>query len=168
MGGFADLGRRRALVLALGGAVALSACRQGSSGTDGDKVRTDVAPLERRFTALGPLSDAHWLGVVMGSGERVSAPGPTDVRVVGLARLREGGVATLVGAPQRDFQPAEPDQPPGALAQFMPQSARWVRSESFDREMTSDADYGAFYFDPGTDSVYFDTINPSPASSAGP
>lgn len=155
-------------MLALGGAVALSACRQGSSGTDGDKVRTDVAPLERRFTALGPLSDAHWLGIVMGSDSRVQAPGPTDVRVVGLARLRAGGVATLVGAPQWDFQPAEPDQPPGVLAQFIPKGARWVRSESFDSAMASDADHGTFSFDPGTDTVYFDTINPSPASSSGP
>ncbi|MDO0933110.1 hypothetical protein QQY66_15940 [Streptomyces sp. DG2A-72] len=148
--------------------MALSSCRSGSSGTDGDKVRTDLAPLERRFTALGPLSDAHWLSIVMGSDSRVPAPGPTDVRVVGLARLRAGRVATLAGAPQWDFQPEKPDQPPGVLTQFMPQSARWVRSESFDREMTSDTDYGAFHFDSGTDSVYFDTINPRPASSSGP
>ncbi|WP_095754575.1 hypothetical protein [Streptomyces sp. SA15] len=169
MGGSVDLGRRG--VLALGAAVVLSSCTPDSRSTDGgndgntddSKVRTDLEPLERRFTALGPLSDAHWLGVVLGSGSRVSAPGPTDVRVVGLARLRAGGVAAVVGAPQRDFQPATPPQPPSALAQFMPKSARWVRSESFDNEMTTDS--GAFYFDPGTDSVYFDTINPRPANT---
>ncbi|MBV7700481.1 hypothetical protein [Streptomyces sp. TRM70350] len=70
--------------------------------------------------------------------------------------------------PQRDFQPAAPYQPPGVLTQFMPKSARWVRSESFDSEMTNGTYSGTFHFDPGTDTVYFDTINPSPAEGSGP
>ncbi|ELP62144.1 hypothetical protein STRTUCAR8_00206 [Streptomyces turgidiscabies Car8] len=51
--------------------------------------------------------------------------------------------------------------------QFMPKRARWVRSESFDRQVTGETYSGVFYFDPGAHWVYFDTINPSVASSSG-
>ncbi len=166
MGGLVGLGRRG--VLALGAAMALAACTSPAKRTDGNEVRTDSEPLERRFAALGPLSDTHWLGVVLGTDSRVSVPGPADVRVVGFARLRAGGVAAIVRAPQRGFEPATPSRPPEGLVQFMPKSARWVRSESFDRRMTGGRYSGAFYFDPGADRVYFDTTNPRAVSSSGP
>jgi hypothetical protein len=146
----------------------LAACRSTAKRAGGNEVRTDSDPLERRFAALGQLSDTHWLGFVLGTDSRVSVPGPTDVRVVGFARLRAGGVAAIVGAPQRGFQPATPSQLPEALVQFMPKNARWVRSESFDRQVTGGTYSGAFYFDPGADWVYFDTTNPSAVSSSGP
>jgi hypothetical protein len=130
-------------------------------------VRTDAEPLERRFGALGPLSHARWLGVVLGTDSRGSVPGPTDVRVVGFARLRAGRVAALVGAPEWDFRPATPSGLPEALVEFMPESAGWVRSASFDRRMTGETYSGAFYFAPGADRVCFDTVNPSAASGSG-
>ncbi|MFF0015867.1 hypothetical protein [Streptomyces sp. NPDC005374] len=164
MGTFAGLGRRG--VLTLGAATVLGACTSTAQGTDANTVRTDSEPLERRFTALGPLSKAHWLGVVLGTDSRVSVPGPRDVRVVGFAQLRAGNVALITGAPQRGFLPATPSQLPEALAQFMPKSARWVRSESFDRAVTGGTYSGAFYVDPDANWVCFDTTNPSTAASS--
>ncbi|WP_031079307.1 hypothetical protein [Streptomyces sp. NRRL WC-3742] len=166
VGDTAGLGRRG--MLALGAMTVLAACTSTAKSTDGGKVRTDLAPLERRFTALGPLSGAHWLGAALGTDSRMSVPGPTDVRVVGIAQLRAGAVAALMGAPQRRFQPGTPSQLPAELAEFMPKGARWVRSDSFDREMTGGTYSGAFYLGPGTDTVYFDTTNPSVAASSGP
>ena len=165
MGGLAGVGRRGAL--ALGAATVLAACTSTAKRTEVNEVRTDPEPLEHRFAALGPLSGAHWLGVVLGTDSRVSVPGPTDIRVVGVAQLRAGGVASIVGAPQRGFQAATPSRLPETLVQFMPKSAGWVRSESFDRQVTGGTYSGAFYFDPGTDCVYFDTTNPNAVSSSG-
>jgi hypothetical protein len=99
----AGLGRRG--MLALGAVTVLAACTSTAKSADGAKVRTDLEPLERRFTALGPLSGAHWLGTALGTDSRVSVPGPTDVRVVGTAQLRAGTVAAITGVPQRNFQP---------------------------------------------------------------
>ncbi|MFE0510638.1 hypothetical protein [Streptomyces sp. NPDC058964] len=146
----------------------LAACTSTAKSTDGHGVRTDSEPLERRFAALGPLSHAHWLGVVLGTESRVSVPGPADVRVVGFAQLRAGSVAAIAGASKRGFQPATPSQLPKKLVRFMPKGARWVRSESFDLRVTGGRYSGAFYFDRGADWVYFDTTNPSVVSSSGP
>ena len=165
MTGVAGPGRRSALALGL--AAVLSACTSthGKSTASGG-VRTDLEPLERRFTAFGPLSDAHWLGVALGSDNDSRVPGPTDVRVVGFARLRAGAVAALKGASQRGFQPAQPRRLPDELVPFMPEDARWVRSESFDRQMTGERYSGTFFLDAGADWVYFDTTNPSALSSS--
>ncbi|MFC1431617.1 hypothetical protein ACEZDB_13280 [Streptacidiphilus sp. N1-3] len=166
MGGMAGLGRRT--MLALGALAVLAACTSTARSPDSGKVRTDLESLERRFGALGPLSGAHWLGTALGTDSRMSVPGPTDVRVVGTAKLRAGAVAAITGAPQGSFRPEAPSQVPGDLAEFMPKGARWVRSDSFDREVTGGTYSGTFYLDPGTDTVYFDTTNPSPAASSGP
>jgi hypothetical protein len=164
--GTAGLGRRG--MLALGAVTVLAACTSTAKSADGAKVRTDPEPLESRFAAFGPLSGAHWLGTALGTDSRISAPGPTDVRVVGTAQLRAGAVAAITGTPQWSFQPETPSQLPQELAEFMPKGARWLRSDSFDREMTGGTYPGRFYLDPGTDTVYFDTINPSVSASSGP
>ncbi|GAA2847090.1 hypothetical protein GCM10010517_03990 [Streptosporangium fragile] len=166
-GGSVDLGRRG--VLLLGATAVLAACASTGRGADGDRarergaggdrVRTDLEPLERRFALLGRLSDAHWLGTALGGDSRLSVPGPTDVRLVGVARLEAGAVAALVGEPRWDFKPETPGPPPEPLAEFVPAGAGWVRSESFDGEVTSEGDSGVFYLDPKTDSVYFDAVD---------
>lgn len=166
MRSFVDLGRRSVLVL--GAATVLAGCASTAKSTDGNKIRTDSEPLERRFAVLGPLSNAHWVGVALGTDSRASVPGPTDVRVVGFAQLRAGGGAAITGVPQREFLPAMPSGLPEELVQFMPKGARWVRSESFDRAVTGGTYSGAFYVDPGTNWVCFDTTNPSAVSSSGP
>jgi hypothetical protein len=115
---------------------------------------------------FGRLSDAHWLGATLKSDSRISVPGPSDVRVVGVARLREGEGALIVAARQSDFRPETPSQVPGPLAGFLPDGAKWVRSEAFDGEVTGEAYFGEFYLDPVSDSVYFDATDPTPATDA--
>ncbi|NEC91887.1 hypothetical protein [Streptomyces sp. SID12501] len=161
------LGRRE--ILGLGAAVTLLAACTACTGTkkgeeadaDGAKVRTDLEPLERRFAGLGPLSGAHWLGIGLGADTRGSVPGPTDVRVVGTAQLKAGAVAAITGVSLQSFQPETPPRLPEEIAEFVPEGARWVRSDAFDRGMTAGTYTGGFYLDPGTDTVYFDTTNPS-------
>lgn len=155
-------------MLALGAVTLLAACTAHAKSAGGTKVRTDLEPLERRFAGLGPLSGAHWLGIVLGADSRGSVPGPTDVRLVGTAQLRRGTVAAVTGASQQSFQPAAPTQLPEELAEFVPEDAGWVRSDSFDHDMTAGTYTGAFYLDPGTDTVYFDTTNPSAPAGSGP
>ncbi|MEV8625288.1 hypothetical protein [Streptomyces sp. NPDC051079] len=166
MSGVVKLGRRG--VLALGAAAALGACTSPAKSAEDGKVRTDPEPLERRFTALGRLSDVHWLGTVLGADSRGSVPGPTDVRVVGFAQLRAGGVRALTGAPKWAFRPATPGRPPEALVPYASKSARWVRSASFDDEVTGGLYAGTFHFDETGDRVYFDTTNPRPTVDTGP
>ncbi|MFE9446666.1 hypothetical protein ACFYO2_49245 [Streptomyces sp. NPDC006602] len=146
----------------------LAACTAHTKSADDAKVRTDLGPLERRFAGLGPLSGAHWLGIVLGTDSRGSVPGPADVRVVGTAQLAAGTVDGLTGASQQSFQPEVPTQLPEKLAEFVPKGARWVRSDSFDHDMTAGMYTGRFYLDPGTDRVYFDTTNPGAPASSGP
>lgn len=77
-------------------------------------------------------------------------------------------VAPITGAPQRGFHLETPGQCPVELAEFMPKGAKWVRSDSFDSEMTGETYSGMFYLDPDTDTVYFDTLNPRITASSGP
>ncbi|XVQ08720.1 hypothetical protein ACQP1W_40150 [Spirillospora sp. CA-255316] len=156
---------RRAMLL-FGALSVLSACssEQKSAG-EGAKVRTDTEPLERRFRALGPLSDAHWLGYALGKDSRGSVPGPTDVRVVGIARLGSGRADAIVRDPRHGFRPETPTGVPEALAGLMPKGARWLHSGRFDAEITAT---GAFYLDPVAGRAYFDTLNPEPSASPGP
>lgn len=178
--GTVGIGRRG--LLAFGAVMAVAACapasrqadsekgREEDSGQGGEKdlVRTDPAPLERRFTLLGPLSDVHWLGISLGEDSRMSVPGPIDVRVVGVAQLEAGTGAALVAVPQRDFRPGRPARVPKKLAALMPKGAAWVRSEAFNQEVTGGRYTGEFYVDAGADRVYFDTVDPSVAASTGP
>ncbi|MFI5919972.1 hypothetical protein ACIA8M_15680 [Streptomyces anulatus] len=181
MTGTVGIGRRG--VLAAGALAAVAACAPASrkadsekgrkkedngQGGEKDKVRTDPVPLERRFTLLGPLSDVHWLGISLGEDSRMSAPGPIDVRVVGVAQLEAGTGTAVVAVPQRDFRPGQPDRVPAKLAAFLPKGAAWVRSEAFNQEVTGGRYTGEFYVDAGADRVYFDTVDPSVPASTGP
>ncbi|WP_097922761.1 hypothetical protein [Streptomyces sp. wa1063] len=181
MTGTVGIGRRG--VLAAGALAAVAACAPASrkadsekgrkeedngQGGEKDKVRTDPVPLERRFTLLGPLSDVHWLGISLGDDSRTSAPGPIDVRVVGVAQLEAGTGAAVVAVPQRDFRPRQPDRVPAKLAAFLPKGAAWVRSEAFNQEVTGGRYTGEFYVNVGADRVYFDTVDPSVPASTGP
>ncbi|MBB2915510.1 hypothetical protein FHS43_006831 [Streptosporangium becharense] len=167
------IGFDRREVLTLGVLALLTACTPAESSSSRQKkapeeapVRTDTAPLERRFPVLGTLSDAHWSAVRLGSDSRLSPPGPSDIRVVGLARLEEGRSAALVKERKTGFRPQAPDQVPDSLAGFLPDGAKWVSSEAFDREITGDVYPGGFFLDPVSDSVYFDTLNPFPAAGS--
>ncbi|WP_431960273.1 hypothetical protein [Actinacidiphila sp. bgisy160] len=158
----------RRAALAAGAAALATACtstrpQAGPSKVPEGPVRTDTAPLERRFPLLGPLSDAHWLGydLVAGNDGR-SVPGPSDIRVVGVAALAAGGVAGLTA--HRDFRPARLPVFPDRLAALLPADARWVRSDSFDAEITADLYSGSFFLSKARGLVCFDSVNPVAAA----
>ncbi|MDX3214881.1 hypothetical protein PV318_04880 [Streptomyces sp. ME02-6991-2B] len=122
-------------------------------------VRTDIAPLERRFPLLGRLMGAHWLAydlVAANNGRWV--PGPSDIRVVGVAALAEGRVAALIA--DRAFRPASLPELPGRLAVHVPADARWLYADSFDTELTGDLYSGSFLLSQARDLVCFDSVNP--------
>ncbi|MFI8178961.1 hypothetical protein OG539_26670 [Actinacidiphila glaucinigra] len=158
----------RRTVLAAGAALLVAGCasrrpqerREAAEGP----VRTDTAPLQRRFPLLRRLHRAHWLAyhLVAGNDGR-SVPGPSDIRVVGLAALAEGRVAALTA--RRDFRPARLPVLPGRLAALLPADAGWLHGDSFDAEITADACSGSFFLSRSRGRVCFDSVNPVAAAS---
>ncbi|WP_327678461.1 hypothetical protein [Streptomyces sp. NBC_00467] len=144
-----------------GGTGIYAATDDDPSRTDRERVRTDTAPLRRRFTSIGQLSDPHWLGFNPNRHGRESVPEPDpQIRVVGIARLPAGRAAAVVGLTAYGFSPGVPEPAPKALEKFLPEHARWLTSPRYDRHITQAVYRGRFHFDPGTNSVYFDTVNP--------
>jgi hypothetical protein len=165
-----------AVVLAGAGAVTVVATTTHRRD-DSTTVRTEVAPLRARFPAVGELFDPHWLGYNprANQGSRLPEPDP-QLRVVGVARLPPGTVKAITSRPGFDFRPAEligpglhgwpgsPDdltRPPEPIVDHLPSEARWVGSTRFDISVTGDEYQGRFYFDQASDTVYFDTVNPT-------
>ncbi|MFI6416719.1 hypothetical protein ACIBG6_04680 [Streptomyces sp. NPDC050842] len=130
---------------------------------------TDVAPLQRRFGAIGRLSDAHWLGYNPNDSGREWLPDQDpQIRVVGVARLPAGAVQSIVGKPVYAFKPSSPAHAPEELTEFLPEGAGWVGSVRYDRHITKSLYVGRFHLSPTTDHVYFDTVNPEIVASSTP
>lgn len=134
---------------------------------DAERVRTDVASLQSRFGEAGELSEPHWLAYDRDEAERSRQvlPNPdARYRVVGVARLPAGTVASIVTTPSYAFAPAAPADVPEALSAFMPGKAQWMTSTAYDRHLLAPGPEGLtggrFFLDPSTDSMFFDTINP--------
>ncbi|WP_406195654.1 hypothetical protein OH807_07925 [Kitasatospora sp. NBC_01560] len=134
------------------------------------KVRTDVEPLQRRFLAIGQLSDPRWVGYDKDDdGGRVTVPDPDpQVRVAGLAHLPVGTAATLTADPAYAFHPGTPGDLPPALDGDLVRAAHWLTSPAYDRSITKSQYVGTFYLDPATDLLWFDTISPSIADGSTP
>ncbi|MEU7513426.1 hypothetical protein AB0B13_15640 [Streptomyces sp. NPDC042898] len=125
------------------------------------KVNTDVEPLQRRFRAIGRLSEPHWLGYNPNDSGREWIPDQDPrIRVVGVARLPAGAVETIVGKRAYAFASSVPSHTPEELAEFLPEGAEWVGSVAYDQHITRSLYTGRFHFSAATDHVYFDTINP--------
>ncbi|MCX5197075.1 hypothetical protein OOK31_24785 [Streptomyces sp. NBC_00249] len=168
-------GRRRFLTLTGGillagvaGTAAVSALRSSQEQDEPDplRVRTDLEPLERRFgPALGPLSDAHWIGYDIDAAQesRLGPPSPDSrIRFVGLARLRPGRAAGILTAPGRTATPAPLADLPARLEPYVPAGAVWRGSAEFDSaantEEPSVSSTGRFRFDEAHDLVCFDLL----------
>ncbi|MFD7735391.1 hypothetical protein ACFV6F_34025 [Kitasatospora phosalacinea] len=165
--------RRRWILL--GGLVVLSGCASvrtaapDGAGPDRRKVRRDVEPLQRRFAAVGQLSDPHWLGYNPNDLGRESIPDQDPhIRVVGVARLPAGTVNSIVSVTGYAFEPSAPSQLPEELAEFLPENAEWVSSASYDNHITNSLYPGRFHLAPATDWVYFDTVNPEVVDGSHP
>ncbi|MFF3782640.1 hypothetical protein [Streptomyces sp. NPDC001933] len=166
-------GPSRRAWLSLGIGVAASAAVGGTvyASADGpvpdrERVRTDLAPLRRRFGEAGRLGGAHWLAYDRDAKDREFLPSP-DVRyrVVGVARLPAGTAARTVADPAHTFGPAAPRGVPDVLAEFLPAHARWMTSASYDALLLGPGPVegltkGRFFLDAATDTLYFDTVNP--------
>ncbi|MEU4097258.1 hypothetical protein [Streptomyces sp. NPDC026673] len=158
----------RRTVLAAGAALLATGCASRRPEAERRKaaegpVRTDAAPLERRFPLLGRLHGAHWLGYdLVGGNDGRWVPGPSDIRVVGVAALVDGRFAALTA--RHAFSPAHLPVLPDRLAGFLPADARWLRSGSFDTEITADAYSGSFFLSEARGLVCFDSVNPVAAA----
>ncbi|MFF4652221.1 hypothetical protein [Streptomyces sp. NPDC001380] len=170
------VGRRRWLLLGglgglaavAGGAALLLEADDRDAVPDRGRVRTDTAPLQRRFPAVGRLSDAHWLGYDPDGSGRGAIPNPdARVRVVGVARLPAGAVRAITAVPGRAFAPAEQPRIPQELARYLPADARWTASARYDDLVTRSRYPGRFHLDPVTDTVCFDTLDPVPVDGPG-
>ncbi|MGW6394726.1 hypothetical protein ACWFR1_30410 [Streptomyces sp. NPDC055103] len=156
------------LVVLGGGAVG---CGGGGDSPEPDlrTVDTDVEPLQRRFHAIGQLSDPHWLGYNPDdSGRELLPDQDPQIRVVGVARLPAGAVASIVAKPTYTFAPGAPAHIPQELAEFLPENAPWVSSVGYDKHITRSLYTGRFHLSPTTDHVYFDTVNPEVVPSTPP
>lgn len=167
------LGSRRRLLLGLGAPLLLGAAGLGYAvwpeEETTEKVRTDLAPLNRRFwTALGDVSDAHWLGydideLESGSNSGRSVPSPDSrMRLVGVAHLKEGTANRITSDPAHHFEVGPLTAPPAALKRYIPSSAAWKQSVTYDKVALEEGldviPSGTFRFDGIRDLVYFDYV----------
>ncbi|MFE4631771.1 hypothetical protein ACFRJ1_00145 [Streptomyces sp. NPDC056773] len=163
------LSSRRRLLLGLGAPLLLGAAGLGyavwpESG-GGEKVRTDLGPLNRRFwTALGDVSDAHWLGYDIdetGNGRSVPKP-DSRVRLVGVARLKQGTANRIMRDPAHRFEVGPLSGLPAPLKPYVPSSAAWKQSATYDKVALEEGldviPSGTFRFDGIRDLVYFDYV----------
>lgn len=132
---------------------------------DGEKVRTDLDPLNRRFwTALGDVSDAHWLGYdIDESNNDRSIPSPDSrVRLVGIAHLKPGTANRILRDPAHRFEITELSTLPGKLKPYVPAGAGWRQSATYDKVAIEEGldviPSGTFCFDGIRDLVYFDYV----------
>ncbi|MEV4685246.1 hypothetical protein [Streptomyces kurssanovii] len=152
----------RRAVLVLGAGAVASACTgpEPRDGAEEGPLRTETEPLEKAFALLGPLSDAHWLGYDrVKNNDGRSVPGPSDIRLVGFARLADGKAAELTAVTERAFGPGPLGELPERLVTFAPEDAQWQHSEVFDSEMTGGAYSGRFLLSPAEGMVCFDALN---------
>ncbi|MFB7592221.1 hypothetical protein [Streptomyces sp. NPDC056169] len=173
MGTSKSLSRRGLMVLGglfvLGGGAVGCGSADDSPDPDLRKVRTDVEPLQRRFRAIGRLSDPHWLGYNPNDSGREWIPDQDpQVRVVGVARLPAGAAKAIVGRPMYAFVPSPPSDIPEELTEFLPEGAEWLGSVRYDEYLTKSLYTGRFLFSATTDHVYFDTVNPEIVPSSPP
>lgn len=169
MGAQRSLTNRRRLLLGLGAPLLLGAAGLGYAvwpeEEDAEKVRTDLAPLNRRFwTALGDVSDAHWLGYdIDESNNDRSIPSPDSrVRLVGIARMEQGRASRITRDPAHHFEAGTLPGVPAPLKPYVPSSSAWQQSASYDKvavqEGLSVIPSGTFSFDRIRDLVYFDYV----------
>ncbi|MFE4258584.1 hypothetical protein [Streptomyces sp. NPDC056883] len=161
------LSSRRRLLLGLGAPLLLGAAGLGyvmwPEGEDAEKVRTDLAPLNRRFwTALGDVSDAHWLGYdIDESDNERSIPSPDSrMRLVGVAHLKQGTANRIMRDPAHHFEVGSLSGLPAPLKPYIPSSAAWKQSPTYDKVALEEGldvvPSGTFRFDGIRDLVYFD------------
>jgi hypothetical protein len=116
-------------------------------------VRTDREPVARRFPALGEFTEVHWTGHALGqTSGRV--PGPTDVRVQALVRLRPEDARSLDRRHQ--WYPApSPPVIPAELQPYVVDGGTWLRSPAYEAEVRGSW-AGTVWLEAVSDTVWLD------------
>ncbi|MEU0398847.1 hypothetical protein ABZ318_01085 [Streptomyces sp. NPDC006197] len=128
------------------------------------EVRTDREPVEKRFPQFGRFTGVEWAATPLGQADS-RVPGPTDVRLSGVATLARADVQRLLK--EYDWVPA--GQPPavlGSIASEVPEGAAWRTSGEFTSEVTRDVYTGSFHLDPEAGVMVFDAVNPTAAQGS--
>ncbi|MCF2530798.1 hypothetical protein [Yinghuangia soli] len=122
-------------------------------------VRTDRGPVETRFPELGTLAEVTWIGSAWGSVPgRVDVPGPTDVRVVGVATLSPGDLDRLAGRYAWATCGVTPGNVPKPLVAAVGKSSTWCEDEALVRQVDADSSW-SLLLDKARGVVYFDSTN---------
>jgi len=140
----------------------LTSCASPDDGGDGQgrcSVRSDPAPIEKRFPVLGTPERAHWCGVVLNAGDG-RVPGPTDVRLVGVVELAPEAFARIVEDLGENPVAEAPKGLPDEIVKFFPGQARWRRSDRLDRSITQERYTGSFHVDTAHRAVLVDCVDP--------
>lgn len=90
-------------------------------------VRTDPAPVAEDFPDLGEIVEASWVEERMGTSEgRIEAPGPSDLRLSAVVKLRREAVARIL-----DDHKCHAGVPvvPKQLKMLLPPGAAWLSCE---------------------------------------
>ncbi|MCF6525026.1 hypothetical protein [Streptomyces sp. JJ36] len=117
------------------------------------------------FPEFGALQSVVWKGEVLGEG-RSAVPGPSDLRVSGVAVLTAAAAGELRTAYAWQDAPGTPS----VLADVrphVPESPRWQVSDAFTSAVTGERYSGSFSVDFTRKVVVFDTRNPEKPPSSG-
>ncbi|MEU1704607.1 hypothetical protein ABZ478_04275 [Streptomyces sp. NPDC005706] len=142
----------------------LTSCAAPDDGGDGQgrcSVRSDPAPIEKRFPVFGTPERAHWCGVVLNAGDG-RVPGPTDVRLVGVVELTPAAFAGIVEDLGADPVAKAPQGLPDEIVKSLPGDARWRHSDRLDRSITQGRYTGSFHVDTAHRAVLVDCVDPVP------
>ncbi|MFI9450508.1 hypothetical protein [Amycolatopsis sp. NPDC052450] len=87
-------------------------------------VQTDTAPVAEDFPDIGEIVEAHWVEERMGVSEgRIEAPGPSDLRLSALVKLRLEAVSKVISDLKcHAGAPAAPEQ----LKALLPSGVKWL------------------------------------------
>jgi len=114
---------------------------------EGGPLRTDLAPLTRRFPALGDPEAAHWQSGTLGDDE---APGPTSYWIDAVVEVRPETAAELRQRPGVQERPAPAVA--AALTGQLPEG-QWLGGDGLDRAFATGGFGGQAYVHSDTDTV---------------
>ncbi|WP_066945269.1 hypothetical protein [Streptomyces lushanensis] len=126
-------------------------------------VRHDRRPIQDRFPEFGDISGTSWVSDVLNDG-RSGVPGPSDVRLTGVASLSAAAVAAI--SERYSWKTSQPPSSvPEALLSELPADGDWRTSADFDAAVTRGEYDGTFHLSAERGVVLFDAVNPVRRSS---
>ncbi len=150
-----------------GRTAAQAGSREGGEGTGARcVVRSDPAPITRRFPLFGTPRRAHWCGVLVNGGGGDRVPGPSDVRMVGVVELTAPAFAKVEAGMGAHPAAGSPGTLPAEVVRFLPDHATWLRSPRLDRSISRGLYTASFLVDRARRAVVLDCVDPEPVGGA--